>query len=114
MALAQNAGTASKNETQRNTPMADSPMALTTPVDGLDHPHRQEGGDGENVIPTFGHFIPGIFVPLTQDLLVPIEPAKDRVERLQRMQKSLDANETAVRGNLAWMVSFLSDTRVWH
>lgn len=56
----------------------------------------------EEDIPPFNHLISAIFVPLKQDLLKPIEPSKDRVERLQRMQASLDANEKAVRDNLAW------------
>lgn len=54
-------------------------------------------------VPPFDHLISAIFVPLKQDLLKPIEPSRDRVGRLQRMQASLDDNEKAVRDNLAWM-----------
>lgn len=116
IALAQSARTASKDETQQDTPMIDSAMTPTTPVGGLDPTPRHEERDvedGEDAIPPFAHLIPGIFVPLTQDLLAPMEPAKDRVERLERMQKSLDAHETAVRDNLAWMVCLLLGKRTW-
>lgn len=72
----------------------DAPMAQVEPAGGT--------SPDENV-PPFNHLISAIFVPLKQDLLTPIEPPKDRVERLQRMQASLDANEKAVRANLEWM-----------
>lgn len=58
-------------------------------------------------MPPLTHVIPTIFVPLpltlTDDLLKPIEPAKDRVERMQRMKASLDANEVKVRDNINWI-----------
>lgn len=57
----------------------------------------------EDEIPPLTHVIPTIFVPLTDDLLKPIEPAKDRVERMQRMKTSLDANEAQVRDNIHWI-----------
>lgn len=55
-------------------------------------------------VPELSTLLPAIFVPLDQDFLEPIEPAKDRIELLQRMQVSLDANEQAVRANLVWMM----------
>lgn len=61
--------------------------------------HSQPDDD----IPVFSHPISAIFVPLNEDLLTPVEPPKDRVEFLQRKKASLDANEKAVRDNLAWM-----------
>lgn len=57
----------------------------------------------EDEVPPLTHVIPTIFVPLTDDLLKPIEPAKDRVERMQRMKASLDANEVKVRDNINWI-----------
>ena len=53
-------------------------------------------------IPPLTHIMPTIFIPLTENLLEPIEPTKDRVERLERMVASLDANERRVRDNIAW------------
>lgn len=89
---------------QQDSPMMDAPMTCATPIR-----HRtsvdEEDEQNEDSIPVFAHTIPAIFVPLKEDLLAPVEPAKDRAERLQRMQKSLDANEVAVRDNLAWMVN---------
>ncbi|CAN8103739.1 unnamed protein product [Discula destructiva] len=100
-ALAQRANRSAKNPAQEDSPMRNAAMTLTTPVDGRQQaPLREDEGED---IPVFAHTIPAIFVPLKQDLLAPIEPAKDRVEHLQRMQKSLNANETVVRDNLAWM-----------
>lgn len=110
MALAQNAKKITKApEQQQDTPMMDAPMAHVapgTPVDGLQRPplQRKERPEGDEAIPVFQHLIPAIFVPLKEDLLAPLEPPKDNAERLQRMLKSVDANETAVRGNLAWTV----------
>lgn len=107
MALARNAKPAARDE---DTPMVDSPMEMEpatprTPTGGPNRPPlTKEETDGEEAIPAFVHLIPAIFVPLKQDLLVPIEPAKDPAERVRRAQKSLDANETAVRQNLAFMV----------
>lgn len=62
--------------------------------------------DGEHStdVPELTTLLPAIFVPLEQDFLQPIEPAKDRIELLQRMQLSLNANEKAVRSNLVWMM----------
>lgn len=77
-------------------------MAPMTPTNDKMHAEESDKDD----IPEFSHILPAIFVPLKQDLLSPIEPAKDRVERLKRMQANLDANETAVRDNLSWMVRF--------
>ncbi|KAG8160103.1 hypothetical protein KVR01_009639 [Diaporthe batatas] len=57
----------------------------------------------EDEVPPLTHVIPTIFVPLTDDFLKPIEPAKDRVERMQRMKTSLDANEAKVRDNINWI-----------
>lgn len=57
----------------------------------------------DDEVPPLTHVIPTIFVPLKDDLLKPIEPAKDRVERLQRMKASLDANEMKVRDNINWI-----------
>ncbi|KKY39177.1 hypothetical protein UCDDA912_g00803 [Diaporthe ampelina] len=57
----------------------------------------------EDEVPRLTHIIPTIFVPLQDDLLKPIEPAKDRVERMQRMKASLDANEIKVRDNINWI-----------
>lgn len=54
-------------------------------------------------VPRLSHVIPTIFVPLQDDLLKPIEPAKDRVGRMQRMKASLDANEMKVRDNINWI-----------
>lgn len=71
----------------------DAPMTQIEPVNGT----------SEENVPPFTHFISAIFVPLKEDLLKPIEPPKDREERLQRMRAGLDANEKAVRENLAWM-----------
>lgn len=56
----------------------------------------------EEDIPPLTHIIGTICVPLTEDLLEPIEPAKDRVERLERMVASLDATEKKVRDNIIW------------
>lgn len=98
MALARNTKTAATDSAQQ-----DSLMTPVTPIDGR---LQVEEIDEETVL-EFAHTIPAIFVPLKQDLLTPIEPAKDRVERLQRMQASLDVNEIAVRDNLAYMVCFL-------
>lgn len=83
-----------------------TPITPVTPVQPTSGRMHAEESD-EDDIPEFGHTIPAIFVPLKQNLLTPIEPAKDRVERLKRMQASLKANEIAVRDNLAWMVCFL-------
>jgi hypothetical protein len=67
----------------------------------------QTGGEPqpppEDDVPPLTHVIPTIFVPLTDDLLEPIEPARDRVERMQRMKASLDANEAMVRDNINWI-----------
>lgn len=57
----------------------------------------------DETVPPLDNPFPAIFVPLRQDLLASIQPAKSPAERLQRMQASLDANEKAVRDNLAWM-----------
>lgn len=57
----------------------------------------------DDEVPRLTHVIPTIFVPLKDDLLKPIEPAKDRVERLQRMKASLDDNEMKVRDNINWI-----------
>lgn len=57
----------------------------------------------DDEVPPLSHVIPTIFVPLQDDLLKPIEPAKDRVERMQRMKASLDANEMKVRDNINWI-----------
>lgn len=57
----------------------------------------------DDEVPPLTHVIPTIFVPLQDDLLKPIEPAKDRVERMQRMKASLDANEMKVRDNINWI-----------
>lgn len=96
MALGRNTKTASTDTAQQQDP----PITPITPING----RPQLGETDEDSIPEFAHTIPATLVPLKQDLLAPIEPAKDRVERLQRMQASLDANEIAVRDNLAWMV----------
>ncbi|ROW06409.1 hypothetical protein VMCG_04405 [Cytospora schulzeri] len=74
----------------------DAPMAID-PTNGK---HAQQ--EPEEDIPPLTHIIPTIFVPLTEDLLQPIEPAKDRVERMERMVASLDASEKKVRNNIAW------------
>ncbi|KAJ4423419.1 hypothetical protein N0V82_001892 [Gnomoniopsis sp. IMI 355080] len=108
MALARNAKTTATNSAQQESPM--TPVTPVTPIDG--RPQAVES-DKENV-PEFAHTIPAIFVPLRHDLLTPIEPAKDRVERLQRMQASLDANELAVRDNLALMFEREARRRVAH
>lgn len=70
---------------------------LESPVDG-------ERATNPTDVPELTALLPAIFVPLERDFLQPIAPAKDRIELLQRMQKSLDANEKAVRGNLVWML----------
>ncbi|KAI3397068.1 hypothetical protein diail_11304 [Diaporthe ilicicola] len=57
----------------------------------------------EEEVPPLTHVIPTIFVPLKDDLLEPIEPAKDRVERMQLMKAKLDANELKVRDNINWI-----------
>lgn len=104
MALAHNAkkpAVPSGQQDSPSTPM--TPITAVTPVLPTNGRMHAEESDKDD-IPEFGHTIPAIFVPLKQDLLTPIEPAKDRVERLKRMQASLKANETAVRDNLAWMV----------
>ncbi|KAK2607508.1 hypothetical protein N8I77_006174 [Diaporthe amygdali] len=67
----------------------------------------QIGGESQHLpedeVPALTHVIPTIFVPLKDDLLEPIEPAKDRVERMERMKASLDANELKVRDNINWI-----------
>lgn len=68
-----------------------------------DHTGVQPQPPSEDEIPPLTHVIPTIFVPLTDDLLKPIEPAKDRVERMQRIKTSLDANEAKVRDNINWI-----------
>lgn len=57
----------------------------------------------EDEVPPLTHVIPTIFVPLKEDLLEPIKPAKNRVEHLQRMKASLDDNEMKVRDNINWI-----------
>lgn len=57
----------------------------------------------DDEVPPLTHVIPTIFVPLKDDLLKPIEPAKDRVERMERMKASLNANELKVRDNINWI-----------
>lgn len=84
----------------------DTPMPPAEPENGT--PQSQPEED----IPAFSHTIPAIFVPLSEDLLAPIEPPKNRVELLQRKQASLDANENAVRDNLAWMFEREAQRRV--
>lgn len=84
------------------TPSRTDPTGATAP-DAPMTPVEQVNGTSEENIPPFTHTIPAIFVPLKEDLLKPIEPPKDREERLQRMRTGLDANEKAVRENLAWM-----------
>lgn len=73
-----------------------APMTLD-PANGM---HAQQ--ESQEEIPPLTHIIPTIFVPLTEDLLQPIEPAKDRVERMERMVASLDASEKKVRNNISW------------
>lgn len=68
-----------------------------------DHTGVKSQPPSDEEIPLLTHVIPTIFVPLTDDLLKPIEPAKDRVERMQRMKTSLDANEAKVRDNINWI-----------
>lgn len=91
MASSRHSQTTPTTPTQRDAPMT------------ADHtggkPHPPPGDE----IPPLTHVIPTIFVPLTDDLLKPIEPAKDRVERMQRMKASLDANEAKVRDNINWI-----------
>lgn len=105
MALARNAHTTATDSAQQ-----DAPRTPVTPMNGQPQAAESDKDD----IPEFAHTIPAIFVPLKQDLLTPIEPAKDRVERLQRMQANLDANELAVRDNLAWMFEREARRRVAH
>lgn len=99
MALARNTKATATHPVQQDSTV--TPVTPVTPINGRPQAEVSDKDD----IPEFAHTIPAIFVPLKRDLLAPIEPAKDRVERLQRMQASLDANELAVRDNLAWMVS---------
>ncbi|PSR90518.1 hypothetical protein BD289DRAFT_430690 [Coniella lustricola] len=54
-------------------------------------------------VPPFTSPFAAIFIPLTDALLEPIEPILDPVERLQKERANLDANEKAVRSNLAFM-----------
>lgn len=98
MALARNAKTTATDSAQQDAQK--TPVTPVTPIDG--RPQAEESDIDD--VPEFAHTIPAIFVPLKHDLLTPIEPAMDRVERLQRMQANLDANELAVRDNLALMV----------
>lgn len=79
-----------------NPAQPDAAMALD-PANGE---HAKQHSE-EDIAP-LTHIIPTIFVPLTENLLEPIEPAKDRVERLERMVVSLDAHEKNVRSNIAW------------
>lgn len=73
-----------------------APMTLN-PANGK---HAQQ--EPQEDIPPLTHIIPTIFVPLTEDLLQPIEPAKDTVERMERMMASLEATEKEVRNNISW------------
>lgn len=68
----------------------------------VDSAHGQAEQQSDEDIPPLTHAIATIFVPLTEDLLEPIEPAKDKVERLEQMVASLDANEKKVRDNIVW------------
>lgn len=67
-------------------------------------PANREYSTYQADVPELSTLLPAIFVPVDKDFLEPIEPAKDRVELLQRMQLSLDVNEKAVRANLVWMM----------
>lgn len=83
------------HEAGRSRPLHDTPGLLDQSAEGE---HRTHPTD----LPELSTLLPAIFVPLEQDFLKPIEPARDRIDLLQRMQHSLDANEKAVRGNLIW------------
>lgn len=82
-----------------NAAQRDKSITPISPTNGT----SQTQGEEEEDTPELSAVLPAIFVPLEQDHLRPIEPPKDRVELLQRMQVSLDATEKAVRDNLAWM-----------
>lgn len=105
MALARNTKTAARGTAQLDSPMGDSPITPVTPMSGLSRPPLEKN-DGDDTIPIFTHTIPAIFVPLKEDLLAPLEPAKNHAEHVKRMQEKLNANEEAVRNNLGWMVCF--------
>ncbi|KUI74024.1 hypothetical protein VM1G_09286 [Cytospora mali] len=81
------------------SPMQPNAPMTVDPANGKPEEQQQSEED----IPPLTHIIPTIFVPLTENLLEPIEPAKDRVERMERMVASLDAHEKKVRDNIAWM-----------
>lgn len=104
MVLAHSAKKPAVPSGQQDSPITSkAPITPVTPVQPTNG--RMHAGESDkDDIREFRHTIPAIFVPLKQDLLTPIEPAKDRVERLKRMQASLKENEVAVRDNLAWMV----------
>jgi len=44
-------------------------------------------------IPQLMSVVPSIFVPLTESILEPREPPKNRIERLERIIQSLDIHE---------------------
>lgn len=48
------------------------------------------------------HYISTVVTPLRQDLLSSVGLPTSKVEQLERKQDSLDVNEKAVRGNMAW------------
>lgn len=83
---------------------SDMPITPITPITPVTPANGPPQSEPEEELPELKHLISAIFVPLQENLLEPIEPPKDHVERLERMAASLDASEKAVRDNLAWML----------
>lgn len=57
----------------------------------------------EEAIPKMTNIAPSIFVPLEIDITQPVEPARDRVEKLQRMLVAVEARRNGVTENIIYM-----------
>jgi hypothetical protein len=82
------------NFTRTGSDLGSRPTTTSTPPQ-----HAKD----EETIPRMTNIAPSIFVPLEVDITQPIEPARDRVEKLQRILAAVEARHKGVTENIIYM-----------